>query len=254
MSPLNSSRPSRITIACNPCRTRKQKCDWPEQLKRGPAKGYIEALEHRLHETETVLLKVLSDISDEKLSKIIVQDKSSRTSGDRNHPRYPPFPRQDKRGAEYWKRFPLDTAQGIRRWQHDHLNDETSDSTIERQKQRSNTADVQTPSEHIYEGIDRLGVSSEPQSDSSMGVSCIDARSHTEERRILSPGLARQLYETFPMERDAIRTGPANPVISFQSMNELRSEDSTLSPSNTPLELNHWSGAPSVKFQEQFLW
>ncbi|KAL4780911.1 hypothetical protein BJX76DRAFT_32194 [Aspergillus varians] len=112
---------SRITTACNSCRLRKQKCsgnrpkciqcldhrrncDWPEQLKRGPAKGYIETLERRLQETENLLLGLLDQVSDSQLSEI-------------------PHPtaqlRSGKRGSEYWKMFPLRSVQDIRSWQED---------------------------------------------------------------------------------------------------------------------------------------
>ncbi|OJJ60101.1 hypothetical protein ASPSYDRAFT_88983 [Aspergillus sydowii CBS 593.65] len=112
---------SRITTACNSCRLRKQKCsgnkpkciqcfdhgrncDWPEQLKRGPAKGYIESLERRLHDTENVLLGLLEQVTDSQLAGI-------------------PHPtaqlRSGKRGSEYWGSFPLRSVQEIRSWQED---------------------------------------------------------------------------------------------------------------------------------------
>ncbi|KAL4881207.1 hypothetical protein BJY04DRAFT_189341 [Aspergillus karnatakaensis] len=115
---------SRITTACNSCRNRKQKCsgnrptciqclqhrrtcDWPEQLKRGPAKGYIEALEHRLQETENLLLGLLDQVSDSQLAESI--------------PHATAQPRSGKRGneLEYWKRYPLRSVNEIRNWQED---------------------------------------------------------------------------------------------------------------------------------------
>ncbi|KAJ5374123.1 hypothetical protein N7517_006129 [Penicillium concentricum] len=123
-------RPARITIACNVCRSRKQKCsglkpvceqclennrpcNWPEQLRRGPEKGYAEALENRLKLTESILLNLLPHVSDEQLSAAIprreIQDHGTGT--------YVPFPRLEKRGIESWSQFPLDTSHGIRKWQ-----------------------------------------------------------------------------------------------------------------------------------------
>ncbi|KAL3461445.1 hypothetical protein BJX64DRAFT_156013 [Aspergillus heterothallicus] len=115
---------SRITTACNSCRTRKQKCsgnrpaciqclqhrrncDWPEQLKRGPAKGYIDALEHRLQETESLLMGLLEQVTDSQLSSSIPHAMTQ--------------PRPGKRGSEYWKRFPLRSVEGIRSWQEDTI-------------------------------------------------------------------------------------------------------------------------------------
>lgn len=124
--PSKSKAKTRITIACNACRSRKQKCNgrkpiceqcfennrpcnWPEQLRRGPEKGYAEALENRLQLTESILLNLLPHVSDEQLSAAIPRRESSGA--------YVPFPRLEKRGVEGWSQFPLDTSRGIRRWQ-----------------------------------------------------------------------------------------------------------------------------------------
>ncbi|KAL5339363.1 hypothetical protein BJX70DRAFT_158387 [Aspergillus crustosus] len=115
---------SRITTACNSCRNRKQKCsgnrptciqclqhrrtcDWPEQLKRGPAKGYIEALEHRLQETENLLLGLLEQVSDSQLSEGIPHATAQLRSGKRGNE------------LEFWKRFPLRSVEEVRSWQED---------------------------------------------------------------------------------------------------------------------------------------
>ncbi|OJJ39538.1 hypothetical protein ASPWEDRAFT_169380 [Aspergillus wentii DTO 134E9] len=120
-------KPSRITIACNACRSRKQKHGSKLTLFRGPAKGYIEALEHRLHETESVLLKLLSRLSDDQLSSTLSPPK--RTSRSNIDLAYTPFSRLGKQDAGFWKKFPLDTPENIREWQRDCLDSEGSDST-----------------------------------------------------------------------------------------------------------------------------
>ncbi|CAH0027321.1 unnamed protein product [Clonostachys rhizophaga] len=68
--------PVRGKAACIACRSRKQKCNekrpecsrcqalgikctWPTARRRGPAKGYTEALERRLGDTELALLQLL---------------------------------------------------------------------------------------------------------------------------------------------------------------------------------------------------
>lgn len=103
-----------------------------DELRRGPAKGYIEVLENRLHETETVLLGVLSQISDTQLASTFARDESN--SG------YTPFP-PEKRGAEYWRRFPLDTASSVREWQQDCMPDRQQE-----QQQPSQGLEVEPPS------------------------------------------------------------------------------------------------------------
>lgn len=97
-----------------------------DELRRGPAKGYIEVLENRLRETETVLLGVLSQISDTQLASTFARDEPN--SG------YTPFP-PEKRGAEYWKRFPLDTANGVREWQQDCMPDRQQQHQHQQQPQ-----------------------------------------------------------------------------------------------------------------------
>ncbi|KAH8667018.1 hypothetical protein BX600DRAFT_285001 [Xylariales sp. PMI_506] len=90
---------TRSRAACDNCRSRKQKCDekkpvcsrcrslnracvWPRSQKRGPAKGYTEALEQRLRETERVLLRLLQVVDDDTINKAIA---SSSDDADLNH-------------------------------------------------------------------------------------------------------------------------------------------------------------------------
>ncbi|KIV86336.1 hypothetical protein PV11_01953 [Exophiala sideris] len=141
--------PSRISGACNGCRTKKQKCSgdrsgclqcqaaaiqctWPEQRKRGPAKGYIEGLEHRLHEAESLILALLPVITTEQLNSAAetlnstassadimgLKSRDSQSPGPRNVRSSPPTLNK-KTGIEYWEAFPLDTAENIRKWQQD---------------------------------------------------------------------------------------------------------------------------------------
>lgn len=91
-------------------------------FRRGPAKGYIEGLEHRLHDAESLLLQVLPHVSTEQLqaatSSLANQDthESGRDSPDR---RSSPPVLNKKTGIEYWENFPLTSVAGIRRWQQD---------------------------------------------------------------------------------------------------------------------------------------
>ncbi|GLA40266.1 hypothetical protein AnigIFM63309_007883 [Aspergillus niger] len=99
----------------------------------GPAKGYIEALEHRLHETESLLLNLLAQIPDSQLSASVQgsQDRSSRhrNSGSPPQTYSSSSSRLGKRGTDYWKKFPLHTVQDIRDWQNDCLSNEGDGST-----------------------------------------------------------------------------------------------------------------------------
>ncbi|KAK9854663.1 hypothetical protein MYU51_003865 [Penicillium brevicompactum] len=221
-------RPARITIACNACRSRKQKCSgqkpvceqclgnnrpckWPEQLRRGPEKGYAEALENRLQLTESILLNLLPLVSDEQLSWAI----PLRESGQDHGTAYVPFPRLEKRGIDTWSQFPLDTSQGIRRW-HRACVDGSVGSDAPSPKRRR----VQNESPPGYNG-DTVHISRETP----------DSGSATEPP-----------YPFIPDTPSAIEGYP------------------TQSPSNASQDptavqrMSTWDGAPSMEFQRQFLW
>lgn len=88
---------------------------------RGPAKGYIEGLEHRLHEAETLLLQLLPVVSLDQLNTAtsnLLAEPGNRDSPDRLNRSSPPVLNK-KTGIEYWETFPLDTVENIRRWQQD---------------------------------------------------------------------------------------------------------------------------------------
>lgn len=100
----------------------------------GPAKGYIEGLEHRLHEAETLLLQLLPLVSSDQLASAANAANSTtngmtRDSPDHMNNRSSPPALNKKTGIEYWENFPLDSVDNIRRWQqdcalHSHFKDE----------------------------------------------------------------------------------------------------------------------------------
>lgn len=91
-------------------------------LCRGPAKGYIEGLEHRLHEAESLLLQLLPYVSAEQLQSAVIAlldhdgADSGRGSPDR---RSSPPVLNKKTGIDYWENFPLTSVHDVRRWQQD---------------------------------------------------------------------------------------------------------------------------------------
>ncbi|EXJ69788.1 uncharacterized protein A1O5_06859 [Cladophialophora psammophila CBS 110553] len=102
--------------------------------EKGPAKGYIEGLEHRLHEAESLLLALLPIISTEQLKCATDSLSSSPSTTNLNilglKTRDSPSPGphamrssppvlNKKTGIEYWESFPLDTVENIRKWQED---------------------------------------------------------------------------------------------------------------------------------------
>ncbi|KAL4741907.1 hypothetical protein BDV11DRAFT_167815 [Aspergillus similis] len=162
---------SRITTACNSCRRRKQKCsgnrpkciqclehkrscDWPEQLKRGPTKGYIEALERRLQETEGLLLGLLEQVPDSQLAESIPVP----------HHDPPAQLRSAKRGSEYWKLFPLRSVQGIRAWQEDCQRPVLEGVSTSTSTPQLAQADVSTPAIGEEPGIEQANLQIQQES------------------------------------------------------------------------------------------
>lgn len=107
----------------------------------GPAKGYIEGLEHRLHEAESLLLALLPVITTEQLNyatdSLDLTPSSANTLGVKIRDSQSPRPQNVRRsppnlnkktGIEYWESFPLDTVENIRKWQEDCTSQSTAQS------------------------------------------------------------------------------------------------------------------------------
>lgn len=229
MGRQKEKKPGRITIACNACRSRKQKCsgekpvceqclennrpcNWPEQLRRGPEKGYAEALENRLQLTESILLSLLPHVSDEQLSLAIPHRESSQDHGTT----YVPFPRLEKRGIETWSQFPLDTSYGIRRWQK-----ACTDTGV--------GSDAPSPKRRRV------------QNDSSPDYNVDSVEASTE-----TPGIGRAFTE--PMYPSILNDSGSIEGFPNQSPNDANEEDASTQ------RMSSWKGAPSFEFQRQFLW
>ncbi len=113
---------TRCRSGCSQCRDVGQECTWPAQRKRGPAKGYIEGLESRLRDTETLLLHILPSVPADRLEAITTSirthDISPSRAGPSSSPPAPPILNK-KTGVDYWEQYPLDSLDNIRRWQQD---------------------------------------------------------------------------------------------------------------------------------------
>ncbi|PTB79966.1 hypothetical protein M440DRAFT_1397250 [Trichoderma longibrachiatum ATCC 18648] len=133
--------PVRGRAACDGCRSRKQKCDekrptcsrcrdmkrecvWPKLYKRGPAKGYIEALEHRLAVTEAVLLQLLQ-VSDDSLLQDAFRHEPAKRADVLSTAAMATTTTTDAAGRieakktgtiAHWDSFPLTTADEVKRW------------------------------------------------------------------------------------------------------------------------------------------
>lgn len=198
-----------------------------------------------------MLLKVLSQISDAQLASAL-GDQSNNGNGSAN---YAPFSRLGKRGAEYWKKFPLDTARSVREWQND-CSRERSGSTDKQAvqseptpittqhapRQEANTNDVDT--RNRYDDFLEFEARTTPSE-----------ASHTEmhtARAEASPPLRLQQNSSTSQLRKRQRSEetPVNQTHLLNSPSQLPPTEAR----HTSQEPSLWTGAPPIKFQKQFLW
>ena len=88
-----------------------------ESIYSGPAKGYLEALERRLEETETALLRICSAVNEETIQSAFTRG-GSRIRKTRRAPPPPTASTEAKKAAivAQWDRCPLQTASDLSSW------------------------------------------------------------------------------------------------------------------------------------------
>ncbi|KAI7968361.1 hypothetical protein EIK77_010531 [Talaromyces pinophilus] len=199
-------------------------------IVRGPAKGYVEALEQRLHETEDVLLKIVSQLEQAQLASMLSIQNSFSTdedSQDKKKSSRVTLQPSRKRGVEYWKSFPLRDAGSIQRWQQDcYLN-------------RSNVS----PSQHSE---DKNILSQPVRPEISTGDVNVDFASVDNRQSLQSSG-----DDTFSItERDQVSA----PVVGNNLRNRPLRPRARKQAENNSSQLSSWKAAPPKEFQQQFLW
>lgn len=187
---------------------------------------------------------VLSRISDEQLLDVSAQDQSN----------YPPFAGQDKKGTEYWRDFPLDTAHNIRRWQRDNQNNEQTESSSQKQTSRPRTADA-----HATVGLLDMNNSRTPGLNIRRGISDSEAILNARQRTSLidiqsAPRSVWHTSQTLPPELSVNGESSQPTTPALQQNGPLSGADGHPVAYHMPQEPSQWREAPSFKFQEQFLW
>lgn len=190
---------------------------------RGPARGYVESLEHRLQVTEGVLLRLLSRVSDPELSHIFPEDSllSDTETG------YAPLARLGKKGVEEWSQFPLDSAQNIRNWQRVCTGQESNGS--------GSPAVGSENSSTVHGGVKWNRLESHEQEHPSSPISF-----RQPPRQLLSGPGHRSTSEAIGSEAQ----GHFDHGVSGSSDQDV----------NAMQTRSSWDGAPSISFQQQFLW
>ncbi|OOF97198.1 hypothetical protein ASPCADRAFT_206020 [Aspergillus carbonarius ITEM 5010] len=168
---------------------------------------------------------------------------------------YSPSSRFGKRGTDYWKKFPLHTVQDIRDWQNDCLTNGGNASA----PRFSGPDGVRRPSvplsqyqpeiefrrEHASEfqehreapKLPRIHQIEIPNSPEDAGVSPAKV--------VHSPGLDNEIRESRP------RIDPVFEAIQYQRAQAEAVHELSSGVQQKP---SLWRGAPSVSFQQQFLW
>ncbi|QKX53457.1 uncharacterized protein TRUGW13939_00536 [Talaromyces rugulosus] len=244
---------------CGQCLEYHRQCAWPEQLKRGPAKGYIEALEGRLYETENVLLKLLSRLSQAQLSSMLSENELETGERNQNQPdTHDSGSLSRQREVEYWKVNPLNSVDNIRRWEQecldirnkpdaDNNNDAENNTTSTRRPRRTKSTTITS-----HDGAVGLATNTK----SPIGQDYL--RDRFQEQQQTGPsrrhsevgGDSQNNTETPPQLITTASPFDASIAENFGPVHHTKEYTST---ARTP-QLSAWEEAPSISFQKQFLW
>lgn len=213
---------------------------------RGPAKGYIEALEHRLHETEQILLRLLAHMTDEQLSIALERNQS-------------PFLRSGKNDAQYWRRYPLRTACDLRKWQQDCFAGTSVAGPPMFSSSRRTDASAQ--SEVEADEISPGAPESQQTEEQPVPHSEQDPSTRKEGQRSTQTIHGKNMNQHVAWENsynpsNELRKSSTATGFMYRpsSLELIPFRDTQSLHAGTPRGPSLWSGAPSVAFQRQFLW
>ncbi|KAI1503270.1 hypothetical protein F5X99DRAFT_121946 [Biscogniauxia marginata] len=271
---------SRAATSCYRCRARKQKCDalrptcsrcqrvnepciWPATQKRGPAKGYTEALEHRLAETENVLLQLLSVTGNETLCQALGEERPSpRRLWASNDAASPPsttsdgdlsLPGPNKAGLiAHWDRYPLNTADSIRLWAEKNLEEHTK-TTMKCVTSRQ-TLDSLDLRERGHSGTQQPTLLSESWERDQQDPSGHIQRMPSEAFGLSTSSYGNKLHNETSSDETALRL--ANETTSFPDshISTVEQDSSSMLRPNLPDNERKRKIELSRDFRQQFLW
>lgn len=201
--------------------------------------------------TENALLKLLSQVSNTQLLDAFPPPSSFEGEGTT----YMPLAIIQKKGIEDWAQFPLDTAENIRKWQqvcigqdatgpsHQVLGNEDSSTLAGGQigRKRKHLALEESSIRPFGEQSEFLGAFNPPP-EHEAGPSSPTALHPAQKRPFIH-------VEAHPTP-NIVRRGP----------HEIENFDTGVHPSMpddqslTAQTISSWDGAPSLNFQQRFLW
>lgn len=204
------------------------------------------------------MIRLLSQVSDTQLSNAFPSHDVTGRDGGLN---YIPLARIDRRGIDEWSQFPLDNAQNIRDWQHVLTGQGTEDSGTS----SPDKADQSPVHYHQGGGVKRKRLEQNENSfrDPSFDEGSIPMISpsgaiphHRHEQPLVSPVNTRPHLDQYWLSfESATKRAQMENKSQFSGMLNLPME-APIQPDELPsVQRNStWEGAPSVNFQQQFLW
>ncbi|KAJ5678788.1 hypothetical protein N7462_007032 [Penicillium macrosclerotiorum] len=224
-----------------------------DDFGRGPAKGYVEALEHRLQITENVLLTLLSQVSETQLGNVFPERLASKQE---KRTAYAPLARIEKKGIEDWSQYPLDTARNIRIWQHACTDQGTPPS-----QRRPAEADYSSLAES-HRGIKRKLPDESGYATGAIRARLPHSRSpehHLDQRPESSTSISHgSAYDSqFLSSENPFEAERPRGALDGTSCDVASLQASMITPFEEGLPAqagSSWNGAPSLHFQQRFLW
>jgi hypothetical protein len=196
------------------------------------------------------LLKLLSQVSNAQLLEAFPPHSSFEGEG----ATYMPLARIQKKGIEDWAQFPLDTADNIRKWQ-----------------QVCTGQDATSPSHQVLGTEDSSPRSAYPSGRKRKHLALEESRIRPFEERSKFSGASNLPYEheAWSSSPIALYPAPKRPFVHVETQptpNVIRREPDELENADTvhsflpgdqalaAQTISSWDGAPSLSFQQRFLW
>jgi hypothetical protein len=201
--------------------------------------------------TENALLKLLSQVSNAQLLKAFPHHPSFEGEG----ATYMPLARIQKKGIEDWVQFPLDTAENIRKWQQVCIGQDASGPSHQVLGNEDSSMCSAYPSGRKRKHLALEGTKIRPLEERSI-VSGVPNLPHEHEARSSSPVALHPAQKRPFVHVEAQPT----PNIIRKETDEIENFDtgvySSLSDDQAlaAQTISSWDGAPSLNFQQRFLW
>jgi hypothetical protein len=201
--------------------------------------------------TENALLNILSQVSNAQLLEAFPLHSSFEEEG----ATYMPLARIQKKGIEDWVRYPLDTADNIRRWQQVCIGQ-----------------DATSPSHQVLGTEDSSYRSAFPsgRKRKHLALEYSRDRSFEEQAKFSEASNPAQEHEAWSSSPIALSPAQKRPFVHVEAQptpNIVRSEPDKIGNFDTGVHpsmpdgqalaaqtISSWDGAPSLNFQQRFLW